>query len=264
MGKDVKDIIGINDLKENKVGLGKALVAEFLGTALLVFFGCGAAAAGLRTNEFQVEFEGVKKRVLSSEFITQVSFTFGLIVACVAQAIGHISGGHINPAVTVGILVSGGISVIRGILYILVQFAGGIVGAFGVLIITNFDKGHGLGANGLQHGVTVGGGFLVEFVVTFLLVLVVFGCCDERRTDVKGSVPLAIGLAVGVAHLLSIGYTGAGLNPARSFGPMVANPDNFNSEAWIYFVAPFAGGATAGLLYTFLFSARGTSDSADF
>jgi len=200
---------------------------------------------------------------LSSQFITQVSFTFGLIVACVAQAIGHVSGGHINPAVTIGILVSGQLSILRGILYILVQCAGGILGAYGVKLAASWDKTNGLGANGLQAGVDVGSGFLVEFVVTFLLVLTVFGCCDPKRQDVKGSVPLAIGLAVGVAHLLSIGYTGAGLNPARSLGPMVVNTDHFHKDAWIYFVAPLSGGAFAGLLYTFVFSARGT-DSADF
>jgi MIP family channel proteins len=168
--------------------------------------------------------------------------------------------------VTLGILVSGKMSVIRGVLYMIVQFVGATVGAalLKAAVPTNDVWGEvaPLGANGLQQGCLPLQGFLVEAMVTFLLVLTVYGCCDSRRDDVKGSIPLAIGFAVGVAHLLSIGYTGAGLNPARTLGPaiMTGQYDNL----WVYFVGPFLGGAVAGILYSLVFKAKATSDSADF
>jgi len=103
---------------------------------------------------------------------------------------------------------------------------------------------------------------IVEAMVTFILVLVVYGCCDSRRDDVKGSVPLAIGLTVTLSHLLSIGFTGAGLNPARTLGPaiMTGKFDNI----WVYFVGPFLGGSIAGILYTVLFRAKRPAASEDF
>jgi len=206
--------------------------------------------------------------ILDSAFITHVSLAFGLVVAGVAQAIGHISGGHINPAVTFGTMVTGQLSILRGILYMIVQYLGAIIGA---LLLKAATSGSiqptlpgGLGNNSLQPGVGAAQGFLIEFMVTFILVLVVFGCCDSRRDDVKGSIPLAIGLTVTLSHLLSIGFTGAGLNPARTLGPKIVGGYFNHSEDWVYFVGPYLGGATAALLYTFLFKAKGTHDAAEF
>ncbi|ODN03845.1 Aquaporin AQPAn.G [Orchesella cincta] len=187
-------------------------------------------------------------------------------------AIGHISGGHINPAVTLGVLVSGKMSVIRGVLYMIAQFLGGIVGAALLMAVTpnsstgtvenvNWPIAH-LGANGLQPGVTAVQGLIVEAMVTFILVLVVYGCCDARRDDVKGSIPLAIGLTVTLSHLLSIPYTGAGLNPARTLGPAIMT-GKFD-DLWVYFIGPWLGGAIAGVLYTVLFKAKLATPTEDF
>jgi aquaporin related protein len=190
----------------------------------------------------------------------------------VAQAIGHVSGGHINPAVTLGVMVAGQMSIVRGVLYMVAQYLGGIAGA-GLLRVATPSAGtagfsaaaQGLGGNALQSGVSPGQGVLVEAMVTFLLVIVVFGVCDSRRDDVKGSIPLAIGLTVGISHLVAIGFTGTGMNPARSLGPAVINPSaNFHGDLWVYFVGPYVGGAAAGILYSVLFKARGTSESVDF
>jgi len=263
MPKKMDEVFGLQEVKEQRMPLFKALVAEFLGLLLLVFFGCGAANAAARG--LPTDFKG-DERGLPSDFITHVSLAFGLTIAATAQAVGHISGGHINPAVTLGILVSGKISLLRGFLYMVAQFLGAIVGAALLHAATPVEtKGwpalH-LGANGLMPGVEPVQGFLVEAMVTFILVLVVYGCCDSRRDDVKGSIPLIIGLTVGLSHLLSIGYTGAGLNPARTLGPAIITGKYEN--LWVYFVGPFLGGAVAGILYTVLFKAKGTIASEDF
>jgi len=267
MPKKIDEVFGLKEVTEQRVPLFKALVAEFLGLLLLVFFGCGTAngaAAGLKPG--WNNGEGGKSVGLPPDFVTCVSLAFGLTIAGTAQAIGHISGGHINPAVTLGVLVSGKMSLIRGALYMVAQFLGAIVGAALLKLVTpsseeNWPFNH-LGANGLQPGVTPLQGLIVEGMVTFILVLVVYGCCDARRDDVKGSIPLAIGLTVTLSHLLSIPYTGAGLNPARTFGPALITGKW--DHIWVYFVGPWVGGAVAGVLYTVLFKAKAVNTTEDF
>jgi len=261
MPKKIDEVFGLQEVREQRMPLFKALVAEFLGLVLLVFFGCGTANACARELEYSD-----KNKPLPAYFITTVSLAFGLTIACTAQAIGHISGGHINPAVTLGILVSGKLSLLRGVLYMIAQFLGGIVGAALLKAVVpnnvaSWPDNH-LGANGLQPGVEAYQGMIVEAMVTFILVLVVYGCCDSRRDDVKGSVPLAIGLTVTLSHLLSIGFTGAGLNPARTLGPAILTGKFDN--IWVYFVGPFLGGAIAGILYTVLFRAKRPAATEDF
>ncbi|OXA61533.1 aquaporin AQPAn.G [Folsomia candida] len=257
MPKKMDEVFGLQEVREQRMPLFKALVAEFLGLVLLVFFGCGTANACARGL--------IDGRPLPPDFITCVSLAFGLTIAGTAQAIGHISGGHINPAVTLGILVSGKLSLLRGVLYMIAQFLGGIVGAALLKAVVpdaaDWPQNH-LGANGLQTGVQAYQGMIVEAMVTFILVLVVYGCCDSRRDDVKGSIPLAIGLTVTLSHLLSIGFTGAGLNPARTLGPAILT-GKFD-DLWVYFVGPFLGAAIAGILYTVLFKHVRPVPSEDF
>jgi len=253
------EVFGLQEVKEQRMPLFKALVAEFLGLVLLVFFGCGSAVAAARGLHD-------KSAPLDSAFITHVSLAFGLTIASTAQAVGHISGGHINPAVTLGIMVAGKMSLIRGFLYMVAQFLGGIVGAafLKAAVPDNvylWPENH-LGANGLAPGVEAYQGMIVEAMVTFILVLVVYGCCDSKRDDVKGSIPLAIGLTVGLSHLLSIGFTGAGLNPARTLGPAILTGKFDN--IWVYFVGPFLGACIAGILYTVLFKAKRPVATEDF
>ncbi|CAL1538599.1 unnamed protein product, partial [Lymnaea stagnalis] len=151
--------------------------------------------------------------------VVRVALTFGLAVATVVWIFSHISGGHVNPAVTIAALFTRRVSIIRGILYIVAQVVGGIVGAGILYGLTPSVKQGNLGSNVLNVNVSAAQGFGVELIVTFVYVLAVFSSLDDKRTDLRGSSPLTIGLAVVVCHLFAIPYTGASLNPARSFGP---------------------------------------------
>uniref|UniRef100_T1IHJ4 Aquaporin n=1 Tax=Strigamia maritima TaxID=126957 RepID=T1IHJ4_STRMM len=230
-------IIGYSEAKSQPRDLIKALFAEFIGTLILVLVGCGSCVSW------------------APEDLVQIALAFGLTVAVMIVYIGHVSGGHINPAVTVGMLVTGKISVLRGLLYIIVQSLGAIAGA-GILKGLTPSGLHeaGLGAPGLNKNVEIAQGLGIEFFVTFILVSVVFAACDPNRTDVKGVAPFAIGLAVTTCHLLAVKYTGSGMNPARSFGPTVFSGEWENH--WIYWLGPCAGGMTAGILYHAIFAEK--------
>ncbi|CAG5114724.1 unnamed protein product, partial [Candidula unifasciata] len=179
-----------------------ALPSEFLGTLVITLLGCGSWTP--------VSFpEGN---------IVRVALTFGLAVATVVLVFQHISGAHVNPAVTTAALFTRRVSIIRGVLYIIAQIIGGIVGAG---ILYGLSPGGTLGANDLSPGVSSAQGFGVELSITFVYVLTVFACQDDKRSDLKGSAPLTIGLAAVVCHLFAVPYTRAGMNPARSFGPAV-------------------------------------------
>lgn len=227
------DYIGFRDLK--KTATVKALIAELVGTTVLVFVGCGSC--------FSTEDHGAK--------VVDIAFAFGIAVATMAQAIGHVSGCHINPAVTCGMLVARHISVIKALLYIIVQCLGGVVGAAILKGVSpsNFTGG----TTGVSDPINSAQAFGIELVITFVLVLVVFGVCDDRRTDVKGSAPLAIGLSITACHLVAVPLTGASMNPARTFGPSVV----FGSweNHWVYWAGPILGGLVAALLYTYVFRA---------
>jgi len=183
-------------------------------------------------------------------------------VATMAQAIGHISGCHINPAVTVGQLVAGKIKPIKATLYIIFQCLGAIAGAAilkslipEVLLTDTETYGNYLGMTTPNDAIPVGvaQAFGIELVITFVLVLTVFGACDDLRNDVKGSAPLAIGLSITACHLVAIRFTGSSMNPARTFGPAVIM--NIWKEHWVYWIGPCTGGALAGLLYQNAFRA---------
>jgi len=230
--KDTSDFVGFADLK--KVDTYKALVAELVGTMVLVFVGCGSCT--------QTEAHPAR--------VVDIAFAFGIAVATMAQAVGHVSGCHINPAVTCGMLVARHISVVKALLYIIVQCLGGVVGA---AILKGVSPPGAWGDTQVNPSITSAQAFGIELVITFVLVLVVFGVCDDRRNDVKGSAPLAIGLSITACHLVAVPLTGASMNPARTFGPSVI----FSSWAnhWVYWAGPILGGLVAALLYTFVFRA---------
>ncbi|ROJ94847.1 Aquaporin-1 [Anabarilius grahami] len=179
----------------------------------------------------------------------KVALAFGLAIATLAQSLGHISGAHLNPAITLGLLVSCQISFFRAFMYIIAQMFGAVL-ASGIMFKVSPDPDSTLGLNMLGKGVTVGQGFAIELFATFQLVLCVLATTDKHRTDVTGSAPLAIGLSVGLGHLVAISYTGCGINPARSFGPAVIL-EAFKNH-WIYWIAPMIGGVAAALVYDFL------------
>ncbi|KAL7875442.1 hypothetical protein AOLI_G00104050 [Acnodon oligacanthus] len=212
----------------------QAVLAELVGMTLFIFLSIGAAIGNPNNNNPDQE--------------VKVALTFGLAIATLAQSLGHISGAHLNPAVTLGMLVSCQISLLRGIFYILAQMLGAAV-ASGIVYGVRPENTSALGLNALNN-ITPAQGIGVELLATFQLVLCVLAATDKRRRDVTGSVPLAIGLSVCLGHLTAISFTGCGINPARSFGPAVVLSDFTNQ--WVYWVGPMCGGVAAALIYDFL------------
>uniref|UniRef100_A0A2K6N117 Aquaporin-1 n=1 Tax=Rhinopithecus bieti TaxID=61621 RepID=A0A2K6N117_RHIBE len=191
----------------------------------------------------------------------KVSLAFGLSIATLAQSVGHISGAHLNPAVTLGLLLSCQISIFRALMYIIAQCVGAIVAAAILSGITSSLPGNSLGRNDLADGVNSGQGLGIEIIGTPLqLVLCVLADYRPRRRDLGAQPPLAIGPPVALGHLLAIDYTGCGINPARSFGSAVIT-HNFSNH-WIFWVGPFIGAALAVLIYDFILAPR-SSDFTD-
>jgi aquaporin Z len=217
----------------------KKYSAELLGTAVLVLMGCGSAviAGG------QIGFLGI-------------SLAFGLAVLVMVYSIGPISGCHINPAITVAMLVSGKISAKDAIFYILAQLIGALLGAWILFLIASGMPGYsldvnGLGQNGFEAGspgnYSFGAGFLAEIVLTFLFLIVIFGATDKRAP--AGFAGIAIGLALVLIHLVGIPITGTSVNPARSLGPAVLVGGTALSQLWVFLVAPVIGAILAALVW---------------
>jgi aquaporin Z len=222
--------------------LGKRAFAEFIGTFWLVFGGCGAAvlAAG---------FPSVGIGLLG------VSLAFGLSVLTMAYAIGHISGCHLNPAVSVGLVVGGRFPVKELVPYVCAQTAGGILGAAVLYVIasgkTGFDLAGGFASNG--YGAHSPGGYtllaclVAEIVLTLMFLLIILGATDTRAP--QGFAPIAIGLGLTMIHLIGIPVTNLSVNPARSTGPAIFVGGWALDQLWLFWVAPILGAAIAGLVY---------------
>lgn len=247
MSKEMKvsdNVVGVEDLK---LSLWRPCVAEFLGTMILVLIGCGSIIAMDNNAPNHI----------------QIAFTFGLLVATMAQCVGHVSGCHINPAVTISLFVSGDIRLIKSVLYIIAQCAGAALGSLLLMVATPETFRGTLGTTGLSISISSGQGFLMEAVYTFLLTLVVQAVCDPQRKDIRGLGPLAIGLSITACHLSGIKYTGSSMNPARSFGPALVA--NYWSDHWVYWAGPIIGGVFSGIIYKFIFKVRNQEgDSYDF
>ncbi|GAQ81723.1 aquaporin [Klebsormidium nitens] len=216
--------------------------AEFVATLLFVFIGCGSVVA-----------TGMLAPGLDSARLVAIAVAHGLAIALLAGATGAISGGHINPAVTVAFVVAGKENLIRASVYIGAQLLGGI---FGAALLDMCTPGHfvgGLGSHSLGHGVNAGQGLVMEVMLTFILVFTIFGVAVDRRGP--GVIaPLPIGFAVLVDHLVGVPYTGtcASMNPARSFGPALVS-GSFTSAHWIYWFGPCIGAALAAFVYKHIF-----------
>uniref|UniRef100_A0A0B7BDU9 Aquaporin n=1 Tax=Arion vulgaris TaxID=1028688 RepID=A0A0B7BDU9_9EUPU len=224
----------VEDLLRGNLWL--ALPAELISTLIITLLGCGAWSAG--------------------SIPLHVSLTFGLTTGTIVGIFHHISGGHANPAVTIASLFTRKVSIIRGVLYIIAQTVGGIIGAGILYGLAPEAERVDLGANQLQPNVSSSQGFGVELLTTFLYVLTVHSTQDEKRTDVQGSNPLTKGLAASVCHMFAIPYTRGGLNPARSFGPAIILGEW--KDHWVFWVGPLVGAILAGLLYEYVFSAGAT------
>ncbi|XP_063440089.1 aquaporin-like [Mytilus trossulus] len=233
--------------------LWRAVAAEMVGTIFLVFLGCGAHTL----QNGQPTAVGNGSVVTTAEpSVVQISLTFGLVVGTMIWCIAHISGGHINPAVTVAALITRRVSVVRAFFYIVAQIVGAIIGAAILIGLTPESQQKTIGLNSLRGDVTDAQGFGVELMITFVVVLTVLASLDEKRTDLHGSAPLTIGLAVALGHLFAVSYTGCSLNPARSFGPAVVK--NSWENHWVFWIGPLVGGSVAAILYEYFFSAGAT------
>ncbi len=221
----------------------KKYFAEFIGTFVLVFFACGTAV--------KVGCDADKG---TGYLLTALAF--GLVIVAMAYSIGNISGCHINPAVSIAMLVSGKMGVKDFFGYISAQFVGAIAGAALLLPFSTADSN--LGSNGLYNGNDVWLSILIEIILTFVFVIAILGVTSKvENASVSG---IVIGLSLVLVHILGIAITGTSVNPARSFGPAlistIFNGTKALSDVWVFIVAPLIGGVLAALVYKFLASEK--------
>ena len=226
--------------------LSKKMAAEFFGTFWLVFGGCGAAVISAAYPQLGIGFLGV-------------ALAFGLTVVTMAYAIGHISGCHLNPAISVGLAAGKRFPLSEVLPYIVAQVVGGIAGSTVLYLIASGKEGFsvsgGFASNG--YGAHSPGGysmmacFVAEVVLTFFFVLVIHGATDHR--GVTGFAGLAIGLTLTLIHLIGIPVTNLSVNPARSTGPAVFVGGWAVQQLWMFWVAPILGGIIAGVVYNAVF-----------
>lgn len=215
------------------------MIAEFIGTFTLVLFGCGAAViAGADIG------------------LAGISFAFGLALIGMAYGIGPVSGCHINPAVTLGVVASGRMSMGEAIQYVIAQVVGAIVAALVLLMIASGKADYSVAENGLgQNGwgagylgeYSMGAAFVFELVATFLFVTVILGSTGAGAPSAMAG--LAIGLTLVVIHLVGINVTGVSVNPARSVGPALFAGATALGQLWLFILAPIIGGVLAGLMF---------------
>uniref|UniRef100_A0A3B1JT26 Aquaporin 1a (Colton blood group), tandem duplicate 2 n=1 Tax=Astyanax mexicanus TaxID=7994 RepID=A0A3B1JT26_ASTMX len=218
----------------------RAVLAEVFGTMLLVFSGISASIGNGNSSYPDQE--------------VKVALAFGLAIAVLSQSITHVSGAHLNPAVSLGMLVSCQISVVRAMFYIVAQMLGAVLGS-GVVLGVRPEAVDSLGLNKL-NGVSLGQAFGIEFLLTLQMVLCFLATSDQRRQGVVGSGPLQwVSL-----WFWDISFTGCGINPARSFGPALVTLKFENH--WVFWAGPLCGGAVAAVLYDFLLSPRGADFTA--
>ena len=213
-------------------------LAEFIGTFVLVFFACGTAA-----------YVGCASDKGTGYLLTALAF--GLVIVAMAYSIGNISGCHINPAVSIAMLISGKMSFTDFVGYVIAQFAGATAGA--ALLIPFVGKESGLGANALYQG-DIWLSLLIEVILTFVFVITILGVTS--KTKYQSVAGLVIGLSLTLVHILGISLTGTSVNPARSFGPAVLLGGDALNGLWVFIVAPLIGGMLAALVYGYLCSGK--------
>jgi aquaporin Z len=236
--------------------IGRRASAEFLGTFWLVFGGCGSA-------------------VLASAFpnvgigLLGVAFAFGLTVLTMAFAIGHVSGCHLNPAVSLGLMVGGRFPGRDLAPYVIAQVAGAIAASAVLAVIASGKEGFDLVASGFAAngygahspgGYSLSAGLVAELVLSFMFLMIILGSTDKSAP--AGFAPIAIGLGLTLIHLIGIPITNTSVNPARSTGPALFVGGWAMAQLWLFWVAPLAGAAVAGVSYRSLFEQRGAPSGA--
>ena len=220
----------------------KKFCAEFIGTGVLVLLACGTATVLNCSPEHPGAY------ILTA-------LAFGLVIVAMAYSIGNVSGCHINPAVSIGVLLSGGMTVSEFFVYIIAQFLGASAGAAVLGLLVGFNSS--LGCNAWYHG----GGkrtMLIEAILTFVFVLAILGVTSKKKYEnIAGMV---IGMTLTLVHIFGIYFTGTSVNPARSFGPALmkafAGDTTAISQYWVFLVAPLIGGVLAALVFRFLIKSK--------
>jgi aquaporin Z len=222
----------------------KKYLAELIGTMVLVLFGCGAAAFSSILELGQLG----------------IAFSFGLVIVAMAYAIGPISGCHINPAVSIAMLINKRIGVLDFFCYIVSQFLGALAGAALIKAIFHFmgQDATNLGQNGFSKlsaaNINATGAFIVEVILTFVFVLTVMGVTGKKGNSSLAG--LIIGLALVLVHILGIPLTGTSVNPARSFGPAILVGGEALNQLWLFIVAPLVGGIIAALVAKYILNSE--------
>ncbi len=216
----------------------KKYVAEFIGTFVLVLFACGTAVV-----------VGCNSNFGTGYLLTALAF--GLVIVAMAYSIGNISGCHINPAVSIAMLVSGKMSVKDFIGYVIAQFAGAIAGAAVLMALTKekVNDVWQLGQNALYND-NIPLSLVVEIILTFVFVITILGVTSKKENSAVSGI--VIGLTLTLVHIFGIHFTGTSVNPARSFGPALFAGGKALSNVWVFIVAPLIGGVLAALVYDLL------------
>lgn len=226
------------------MNISQKMAAEFIGTLWLVLGGCGSAVLAAAFPDVGIGLLGV-------------AFAFGLTVLTMAYAIGHISGCHLNPAVSFGLWAGGRFPASELVPYIIAQVLGGIAGAGILYLIASgqdgFSLADGFASNGFDEhspgGYSLTAALVCEIVMTLFFLIIILGATDERAP--KGFAPIAIGLGLTLIHLISIPVTNTSVNPARSTGPALFVGDWALSQLWLFWLAPIIGAILAGVIYKF-------------
>lgn len=221
--------------------------AELFGTLVLVLMGCGSAVIAGANGTSGVGLLGI-------------SFAFGLSVVAMAYAIGHISGCHINPAISIGMVIAGRMKMSEAFIYIIAQILGAVAGAAILFVIASGKDGYSLATNGLgQNGFGVSSpqgynmlaGFIAETIFTFIFLLVIFGSTSTKNIH-GGFAGLSIGLSLVLIHIVGIPVTGVSVNPARSIGPALLVGGTAISQLWLFIVAPILGSILSAVVWRYL------------
>jgi len=234
--------LGTAELKE-KMTLIKSVAAEFVGVIFLVLIGCGSSVGGDST-ETSVQVDDQSRTI-------RVSLCFGFIVTTLSQILGHVSGCHINPSVTLALVIGRKMGMVKGAIYVVAQCLGAMVGA-GFLSAAVTDDVRGaleMGVTKVNTKITTGQAVSIEMFITMILVMVVFATANDKPSPatVKVPAPLALGVSISTCHMFAVPLTGASMNPARSLGPAVVL-GQFEHH-WVYWVGPLLGGFLGAVLY---------------
>ncbi len=231
--------------------MAKKFISEFVGTFMLVFFGCGTAVVMTKLAAKAASLLGVSELVFT---LVPIALAFGLVLTACCYTIGKVSGSHVNPAVSIAMLIDGRIDVIECVEYIIAQVLGAIAGAGALSLVLDSTKN--LGANGFESASALGSAIVtpvvalvIEAILTFVFILVILCVTADKENKHAG---LVIGLTLALVHILGIPFTGTSVNPARSIGPALLQSGNAINYLWVFIIGPIVGGILAALFYKFV------------